>query len=66
MDGWGTHECEEASIIVRTDTLVCERPIVGWVFDNLEVCVSIWSYLAFVLILPLPGVASTHLHRRIC
>lgn len=31
-----SYECEEASIVVRTDALVGELPIVGWVLDNLE------------------------------
>ena len=67
--GWiaeSSHEGEEASIIVRTDALLCERSIVGWVLDNLEVRVSVFGYLAFVLISPFLGAASAHRHRRIC
>ena len=31
-----SYECEEASIIVRTDALIGDRPVVGWVLDYLE------------------------------
>ena len=55
------YECEEAGVIVRTDALISERPIVGWVLDDLEVRLSArhnstssQSHLASVL------------HQRIC
>ena len=38
IDRRAAYECEEASIVVRTDTLICGRPIVGRVLDNLEAC----------------------------
>jgi len=35
-----SYEYEEATVAVRTDALVGERPIVGWVLDNLKVRVG--------------------------
>lgn len=37
-----SYECKEAGIIVRTDALIGERPIVGWVLDNLEAHLGTW------------------------
>ena len=38
IDRRAAYEREEASIVVRTDTLTCGRPIVGRVLDDLEAC----------------------------
>lgn len=63
------YECEEASIIVGTDALISERPVVGWVFDDLKARVGTWwryDLSSLILISPFLGVASTRPYRRIC
>ena len=59
-----SYECEEASIIVRTDALIAERPIVGWVLHNLEVRLST-VYEIFCPHLKRSHLASV-LHQLIC
>jgi len=64
-----SYKCEEARVVVRTDALIGERPIVGWVLDDLEAHLGTacgGDFSSASKISPFLCAAPAHLYRKIC